>query len=219
MKKYFLSALCLSISLPAFSGPQPKSVANERPLSVVKEDVRADRVIKKNEMSNEQRAFVWQDKTVDAAGYFLVRSTQDYLDLPTTIFKHPGFLPEKNTSVVARGDVKLLGRFVEDENRVTWAFSHSNSNMLLTVWKYKLAGAVYTVSEEFLNQSVDGAPAVLSLSYAEKTEKALWKLTWWKNGEMFEFYVSDILKNGKPSQKSVNDILQLAKLAIIYPKK
>src|SRR5690349_14316371 len=134
MKIYFLFALFFSISLPAFAGPETNSISKDRPLSFGKEEVRSDRVLKKSDMDKDQQAFVWEVKTVDVSGYLRVKTTLEYLNLPTTISKHPGFKRKKDASVAVRGDLEMIGRFDEDANRVTWVFSHSNSDILLTVW-------------------------------------------------------------------------------------
>lgn len=159
---------------------------------------------------------MWQDKTVDKEGFLRVKSSADYLDLPNSFSKHPKFskTPANNRALVARGDLEPVGRLDEDQNRTSYLYSLANTKIAFTVWKYKAAGAIYSVPEEFLNQTVGGKPAVLSLSYAEKSTKALWKLTWWDNGVMYELYASDTLdQNGRPQNKPY-EVVRLADLAI-----
>jgi len=178
---------------------------------------RLDRVLKAKDIDTDRRKMLWKDKTVDREGYLRVKSSVEYLKFPESVLLHPNFLKSSSNgskNLVARGDLDLIGKLNEDQHRVTWALSNKNNNLILTVWKYKAAGAVYSVPEEFLNQKVGGQPAVLSLSYAEKTEKALWKLTWWDKGVMYELYVSDTLTSSGAPQTKPHQIIHIADLAL-----
>lgn len=159
---------------------------------------------------------LWSDKTVDKEGYVRVKSSFEYLDLPLAFQKHPKFSKSSKSIqlATARGDLIPVGVLREDEYRTTSAFSHGSSTIALTTWNYRSAGAVFSVPEEFLNQKVAGNPAVLSLSYADKSDLALWKLTWWGNGVMYELYATDLLDSKKIPNYKPHQILHFADLAL-----
>jgi hypothetical protein len=205
-------AVGAAVGAQAMDGPKnPSFVLNNMP-----ESPRVDRVLKSTELDPERRKMLWQGKTVDKDGYLRVKSSIDYLNLPTAFAKHPRFVKNSESSrlMIARGDIEPVGKLDEDQHRVSHLFAQGNTSILFTTWNYKAAGAVYSISEEFLNQKVAGQAAVLSLSYAEKSNKALWKLTWWDKGVQYELYVSDVLDgNGNPKNKP-HQIVHLADLAL-----
>jgi hypothetical protein len=216
MKKIFIATILLSMTSATWAQQTDAIVSPMPPIKTTHEGPRMDRVLKPTQIDSERRKMLWKDKTVDQDGYLRVKSTLPYLELPTAFLKHPKFARVSMTgkSVTSPGDVEVIGKLDEDQHRVSWAFSQGNTSMIFTVWNYKAAGATYSVPEEFLNQTVGGRPAVLSLSYAENTTKALWKLTWWNDGVMYELYASDTLDRGGAPRNKAQNIVHLADLAL-----
>ena len=213
MKRLSVATIFLSMTSLAWGQRSPTMDLPPPPIGLIDGGARVDRVLKPGETSAAHRKMLWKDTTADKAGYLRVKSTPAYLDLPLALMNHPQFAPA-GQAAASREELNLIGKLAEDRHRDSWAFSRGTTSVMFTVWHYKSAGATVTVSEEFLNQKVDGNRAVLSLSHAENTAKALWKLTWRDEGVMYELYASDILDRGGLPQNKSKDIIDLAALAL-----
>ncbi|MCS0584360.1 hypothetical protein NX784_22470 [Massilia pinisoli] len=179
-------------------------------------EVRHDRIIRKRDITDDQRKSVLKGTEKTPEGYLKIGGSTETIDLPSSFANHPRFLKSQTSrSKPATDDsLKLIGTLKEDDFRTDWQFQYKTFDVTFTVWNYKKAGATITVFEDFLNQTVQGVPAALTLSQAEKSAKVLWKLTWWKDGVSYELYINDLLgRNNKPSM-SPKEIISIAQLAL-----
>lgn len=179
---------------------------------------RTDTVIKKGELTSDQRAFLWDKTAQDRAGYLVVEVDKNYLYTiryflnDPTLKAEPGEnLKKINVGLGAEG-FSFLGKLVEDSFRYNAIYRAKNSDLLMiTVWAYSKAGAAISTSEEFFNQKISEKDAVLSLAIAKNEKVGIWKLTWTTSGVLYEVYLSDrVDAYGKPNRVP-EDIMKIAR--------
>jgi hypothetical protein len=207
--KFFLTFLISAINIANAQTP---------PTTILELSKRSDSIIKKGDLTSEQRSYLW-DKTSHArGGYLVVEVDKNYLDTIRYLLNDPALkaqaLPnlEKLNLKINHLGFSFLGNLEEDSYRYDAFYRGPNSDLLmLTRWEYKKAGAAISSAEEFFNQKIDGTDAVLSLAIAKNEKRCIWKLTWSTNGVLYEIYQDDKLDSyGKPG-KVPEDIMKIAR--------
>jgi hypothetical protein len=147
-----------------------------------------------------------------------VETTGAYLDLVSDFSKlvERKNVPQEYQILVDKVTVRgfpYIGTLRESTYRTTIVFGRDSQGMLmLTIWKYAKDRARMIMVDEFLNTSVLGCRATLSLSVVPGLDKSLWKTAWLSKDISYELYVTDRLsQSGRPS-RSPSAIVALAEL-------
>jgi len=208
-KKFILAFLALSASI---------AYAQTPPAEVLELSKREDSIIKTGDLTSEQRSYLWDKTAHDRAGFLVVEVDKAYLDTIKSLVADPAVskeaLPALENLNLAMDHLgfSFLGNLAEDSYRYDVFYRSSNSDLImLTRWEYRNAGAAISTAEEFFNQKINGADAVLSLAIAKNQKSAIWKLTWSLNGVLYEIYQDDKIDiYGKP-RKVPEDIMKVAR--------
>ncbi|MBA5640325.1 hypothetical protein H3H37_25010 [Duganella sp. LX20W] len=214
MKKISVTIFLVFFALDGYA----QSYSSERKINSTKYPLetpmlREDRVIKKDDLSDEQTKYLWEGTTADRDGYIRVKSSISYIELLDAFISHPGFKKGESSEIPQDrkySPLHLIGMLQEDEFRSSNVYYYGDEKAVFTIWRYKNAGATVTTEEEFFNQTVDGVPAILALAVSDGMRKALWKLSWWKNGRAFELYVNDKVDAYGTPEKTPKIIMELA---------
>jgi hypothetical protein len=206
-------ACIIGASPPAFAQSNAGSAMRGDP-ALEAELLRAqgDRVVPKSETSEAQRRILWADKVQDSAGFFRVRSTAGYVELVASFFHHPEVVKQSNHDFYKHAQepaIAYAGKLDEGEDRISYLFGEPQAGAVLTVWPYAKHGVKITRYEEAFNQSVGDSPAILSLSSEPASQRALWKLVWFKRGVSYELYVTDTKDDKGNPAKIPAQIVQL----------
>lgn len=168
---------------------------------------KSDTIVPVGDLTSEQRAYLWEKTSQDRSGFLVVevdsaylRVIEDFLHEPEIDKTSVSYLKKLNI-IMADFDFSFVGALKEDPNRYNVIYKDSNQHlMMLTRWEYKKSGAAISSAQEFFNQNINGADAVLSLASAKNESTGIWKLTWASNGILYELYQSDKVDvYGKPS--------------------
>jgi hypothetical protein len=174
-------------------------------------------------LSPAQRAFFWRDSTSHPHGYLLNKGASAL----------NGFIKGLSARAAAarpvvdvrdkRCDVspgfEVVYRWQESSFRATWLLKqkHSPGRMLAyTAWKFAEQKSRVFLMREFLNTSVNGALATLSLSVSESVPpQGQWTLNWIVGGTQHEMYVDDDIVNGDVPTLSVAEVKAMASVAVL----
>ncbi|MEV4780319.1 hypothetical protein [Burkholderia sp. LMU1-1-1.1] len=177
------------------------------PKTLVELSKKNDTIVSADDLTAEQRAYLWEKTSQDRSGFLAVDVDSAYLEVIKNFLHEPGINTTSTTylkklnSIMMGFDFSFAGVLEEDRNRYNAIYRDSYQTlMMLTRWEYKKSGAAISSAQEFFNQNINGVDAVLSLASAKNHSTGIWKLTWAANGVLYELYQSDKVDvYGKPS--------------------
>ena len=157
------------------------------------------------------RQYFWQGTRRHPDGYLEVAVDVPYLDLISQLRPRASpVLSSSSAATAAASDPDAL--FEESPTRKSFFFDRATHPAMVTVWRFSEDGAKLCVAGEFINATVLGNRATLSLAKAPiRSAKCLWKLVWFSPelDVQFEFYAEDQVVDGKPT-RSRDQIVRLA---------
>lgn len=212
MKIIYAAVFILAVNLANAQTP---------PNPILELSKQSDILVKKGDLTSEQRSYLWSKTAHDRTGFLVVEVDKNYLDTIRYFVNDPALKAEAIPALIGLNSkmstlgFSFLGNLVEDRYRYDAIYRESNRDLLMiTRWEYKKAGAFISTAEEFFNQKIYDKNAVLSLAIAPNEKNGIWKLTWVSNGVLYEIYLSDNLDAyGKPS-KVPEKIIEVAKEVI-----
>jgi hypothetical protein len=186
---------------------------------------KTDNIVKKGDLTSQQRAYLWDKTSHDRSGFLVVEVDVNYLDTIRYLLNDPTVkaeaLPSLGKFNLSMGNLGFVfvGNLIEDNYRYDTFYRDESSDLLMiTRWEYKKAGAAISTAEEFFNQKIDGIDAVLSVATANNDKRCIWKLTWAADGVLYEIYRPDKLDvYGKP-KKIPDDIMRVAREVALLHK-
>lgn len=169
------------------------------------------------EIGEDVKKFLFKDVERDRDGLIKIKSNSRYTRLIEDFSKNPRLkheMPPELKQVskqLAKFGYQYFGFVIEDKHRSTSIFKNGETGYLMyTNWKYQKAGASFSTAASFLNRTVDGVPAVLSLmSGGDGT--AIWKCTWWKEGVSYEVYITDVMNAREVPTLTSDQAMEIAK--------
>lgn len=169
------------------------------------------------EISDDVKKVLFKNVERDRDGLIRIKLNGKYTRLIEEFSKNPLLNTEMPAELkqvakrLAKFGYKYVGVVIEDKHRSTSIFRNGDTGYLMyTNWKYQKAGASFSTAASFLNRTVDGVPAVLSLmSGGDGT--AIWKCTWWKEGVSHEVYINDIMNAREAPILTADQALEIAK--------
>lgn len=151
--------------------------------------------------TDEQKKYLLDSTEIDAKGYLKISVSLEYLNMIADLAKNTPIL-KVDADVQWLETINLPGIKVvydreipEDEFRKSIIFNSGYGQGMITIWNYKKNGAKIFVFREFINTSVSGMPATISLSFNKQSKKKMWKLYWWNTESSFELYLEDSLNS------------------------
>ena len=156
-------------------------------------------VLSKGALSKDQRDLD-ERSTQIRTGYLVVRVQPEYLAQLDDIDLKNWLQRRRHDNQLSLGASKLLGRFREGPNRVSFVFGEGErANAMFTTWHFEADGASLVTLEENQNQKIGKVPATLSLATADKSISCLWKVFAVEEGIAYELVLRDeIDANGLP---------------------
>lgn len=208
MKNFILAIAVMNFQAAQAQGPVPGAQGYGGPRGGVFEDA---------DISEDVRKVLFQNTERDRDGVIRIKSDGQYTRLIEEFSKNPLLKTELPPTLrqAAKELQKLgydyVGVVVEDKYRSTSIFKNGDASYLMyTNWRYAKAGASFSTAASFLNRTVDGVPAVLSLmSGGDGT--AMWKCSWLKEGVSHEVYISDVMNSHETPALTSEQALEIAK--------
>ena len=147
-----------------------------------------------------QRAFLDSDTTKSPDGYLILDSSDDYLKQLEGIDTARHISAVKSLSGKSVMGLVFLGKKSEGPKRTTYFYgSRSQVEAMITIWKFKEAGASVVAFEEYINQSILGLKGTLTLARNNESEKCLWKYTGNDEEVLYEITLADYISKDTPA--------------------
>jgi hypothetical protein len=179
-------SLCLAATVAIAQVPNP--IASSQKAGVIN-------IIPKETLSQNERAKLWENKSLDSEGYTRFLSNDRYVTLIQGFTKIPIY--HKVNSTVEIDGFSLIGQIDEDANRKSFIYSDStHQKMMITVWKYKDSGATINIPGEFVGNTFKEFPSMFSLAASSESNTSLWKAVVWNSDYFIEVYIEDVLSKG-----------------------
>lgn len=218
MRHYFgiFLASCFFLAAEASAHSVPESLQSMYPQAKGK----ARQTASLSRLTIEQQKFLLQDTVIDKAGYLRVSVSPEYLDQMADVQILLELETRRPNNSVAVHGMTLLGLKRENTHRVNYFFGdRSGPVVMITAWRYRDDGAAITVLDDFLNQTVDGKRATLSLATNAESPKCLWKLTASDDEMLYEVIISDLLSKHNSPTMTVAEVLSMTEKLISFTKK
>lgn len=211
--------LFATLSFCVISGAQAQSVPVALKSMFPQPNGKPRQTVSLRNLSVEQKEFLLKDTKNDAGGYLRVSVSREYIEQIVDV-------ENANDMKVTRADnassvlgMSFLGAKRESKFRVNYIFGgRTGAGAMITAWHYKEDGASFTVVDEFLNQSVAGMPATLSLATSSETRKCLWKLTASNDNMFYEVVIADTIINEDLPSMTVPQVLAAVSKLIAFTK-
>lgn len=161
------------------------------------------KMISRAEVSDGERANYWRNTKMAPDGYMLYESNEKYVNLIDGFSQMRIHKKVEGKNIPRIERFSLTGEIEEDINRHTYIYAdNAGQRMMITIWKYKEAGATINVQDEFVNNVFKDMPAIISLATSPESDRGLWKAAVWNSDYYVEIYIEDILSRSAVPSRS-----------------
>lgn len=207
-------------AMAVFSGAMAQAWAQTPPDHVrtlfPRENAPGLSVISEKTLSADQRSFMYSKTTRNTEGYLKVQVSPGYLEQLSELAGSPVLHKGRRDGETALGGHTLLGTVDEGEFRQAYLLgAKGKADRMVTLWRYKEAGASMVVVEENINQQIGTMRAVLALAFHPTASKCLWKVDAFDADIMAEVVIEDSLSADRP-RKPVAQVLQEARTLVQF---
>jgi hypothetical protein len=151
-------------------------------------------------VTEAQRKFLDADTTRSKEGYLILEVSSDYLKQLEIIDITRHIDSTKSNSGKNFMGLAFLGKKQEGPKRATYFYGgRGQAEAMITIWRFKEAGASIVAFEEYINQSILGLKGTLTLAKNSDSEKCLWKYTGNNEDILYEITLTDYMSQGSPS--------------------
>ncbi|HEX8613859.1 MAG TPA: hypothetical protein VF800_21495 [Telluria sp.] len=213
------TALLLSSSPIAHAQPLPEMPPS--PMLMFDDNApRGRKEVSLATMNAEWRKFILKDTQIDKRGFLAVVVPAQFIGSLDAVKSAHVFMPmQAGASTVVAG-LTLLGTVEESKNRKEYLFGRPvTASAMLTVWKYKEDGGSINVVSDFLNQSIDGTPATLSLATTPNSKQCQWKLGVVDDKVSYEVVLTDTLSDKHEPSMTLTQALATIHALVSFAKK